>query len=398
MNEQFIETLQSLATIRQRANQLLSLARQDKLAHFFIDEEKMAATADYVIAVMYDNYPNLAIPYHSRWRHFEAGGIKRINVFAAEHGEALGKILYELVIVSVLLDAGAGQKWHYRDQSTGQFYSRSEGLALASFDLYYQGAFSLNAQMPWRVDAEKLLGFTEPLLGQGLQVSATNPLTGLKGRVALLNRLGEVVQARMEGRLGNFYSDVTALAVNQCISSETLFHRVLTTFVDVWPNSLHLQGKALGDVWRHSALKGECLADEFVPFHKLSQWLTYSLIEPLEQAGFKVTDLDKLTALAEYRNGGLLIDTGLLRVKNEKILQEFHAVDAEVIVEWRALTVALIDELATLIRERLKLSANELPLVKILQGGTWEAGRRLAAQKRTLGIPPIQILSDGTIF
>jgi len=44
--------------------------------------------------------------------------------------------------------------------------------------------------------------------------------------------------------------------------------------------------------------------DRIVPFHKLTQWLTYSLLEPLETAGLTVVNLDELTALPEYRNGG----------------------------------------------------------------------------------------------
>ena len=49
-----------------------------------------------------------------------------------------------------------------------------------------------------------------------------------------------------------------------------------------------------------------------MPFHKLSQWLVYSLIEPLAAAGFNVTAIDGLTGLAEYRNGGLFIDSGVI--------------------------------------------------------------------------------------
>ena len=53
-----------------------------------------------------------------------------------------------------------------------------------------------------------------------------------------------------------------------------------------------------------------------VPLHKLSQWLAYSLIEPLQQAGFTVADIDGLTGLAEYRNGGLFLDTGVLVLRD----------------------------------------------------------------------------------
>jgi hypothetical protein len=135
-----------------------------------------------------------------------------------------------------------------------------------------------------------------------------------------------------------------------------------------------------------------------VPFHKLSQWLTYSLVEPLEGAGIEVTELDRLTALAEYRNGGLLIDLGVLLPKHAGVLGERHAGASEVVVEWRALTVALIDELAERIRTKLGMSAAELSLPKILEGGTWSAGRRIAAELRPGGGPPLNVISDGTLF
>jgi hypothetical protein len=135
-----------------------------------------------------------------------------------------------------------------------------------------------------------------------------------------------------------------------------------------------------------------------VPFHKLSQWLAYSLIEPLQDAGLEVVELDALTALAEYRNGGLLIDSGVLVPKRGCLLGEAHPGDGEVVVEWRALTVALIDRLADQIRDRLGLSRAQLPLAKVLQGGTWSAGRSLARQVRDDGGPPLRIISDGTLF
>ena len=67
-------------------------------------------------------------------------------------------------------------------------------------------------------------------------------------------------------------------------------------------------------------------------------------------------------------------------------------------VEWRALTVALIDRLAERIRARLGLSAEHLPLAKILEGGTWAAGRKIARELRPGGGPPLQLVSDGTLF
>jgi len=46
---------------------------------------------------------------------------------------------------------------------------------------------------------------------------------------------------------------------------------------------------------------------------------------------------------------------------------------------------------------RAVLGKPDLPLACILEGGTWAAGRALAAEKRN-GNPPFAVNSDGTVF
>jgi hypothetical protein len=75
-----------------------------------------------------------------------------------------------------------------------------------------------------------------------------------------------------------------------------------------------------------------------------------------------------------------------------------HDVSSTLVVEWRALTVALLDRLAEIVRHRLGRDARQLPLPKILQGGTWAAGRTIARRLRADGSPPLQVISDGTVF
>ncbi len=67
-------------------------------------------------------------------------------------------------------------------------------------------------------------------------------------------------------------------------------------------------------------------------------------------------------------------------------------------MEWRALTVALLDRLADMVRTRLGRDAASFPLAKVLQGGTWAAGRAIARARRPDGSPPIKVISDGTVF
>ena len=157
-------------------------------------------------------------------------------------------------------------------------------------------------------------------------------------------------------------------------------------------------GVPLGDCWRHPAAGGEGADAGWVPFHKLSQWLSYSLLEPFEWAGVQVRGLDELTGLPEYRNGGLLLDAGVVQPLAADFAQRAHRPSDEWTIEWRALTVALLDELAPLVRERLGVDEAAMPLARVLEGGTWAAGRQIAAERRPGGVPPVNIDSDGTVF
>ncbi len=401
--KQIVAYLQMPQAIREQCNRLFSLACDHQLAYFGCDLSQLPQVADYVISITKDNYGDGEIPFHSRWRHFEVGDVPRLQKLQRQllgfSPLEIAQAKFDLVITSVLLDAGAGASWCYRERETGQVFSRSEGLAVASFHLFCQGFFSSNPKQPFQADAEALQSLTREKLAQGFQVSETNPLVGLEGRVKLLQRLGEVMQKQphifgvKQPRLGNLVNYL--LADTSTLTASRVFQALLTSLGEIWSGRIILGGVNLGDVWRHRALETEI---PYIPFHKLSQWLTYSLLEPLMELGYQVTGLEELTGLPEYRNGGLCLDLGLLQIKQPQILQQHHTVDSEVIVEWRALTVALLDQIAATIRDKLELSATELPLVKILQGGTWMAGRRIASQRRVGGVSPLSVISDGTVF
>jgi len=199
-------------------------------------------------------------------------------------------------------------------------------------------------------------------------------------------------------RPGGLFDHLVSRAQNGRIAAAEILSALLIHLAPIWPSRLTLGGLALGDCWRHSALKTGDATDGLVPLHKLSQWLAYSLIEPLQEAGIAVAEIDGLTGLAEYRNGGLFIDAGVLTLRDPSAAQREHNVDSELVVEWRALTVALLDRLADVVRARLNMDREALPLARILQGGTWTAGRAIAKKLRPDGAPPLKIISDGTVF
>ena len=401
--ESLAAALLSAKAVRERCHELLSACERDALPHFVLVPERLAGAADYVADEVRRNYPSLEIPFHSRWRHFEPGGIDRISpLLAGIDGPERARIRFDLAVTSVLLDAGAGTAWRWTEPGTGLEFARSEGLGIASLNLLASGSLSSDPRYPLRADADGLSRITEGTIARAFQVDDGNPLAGLAGRVALLRALGGALRANpawfgdAPARPGNLFDALTANRTS--VALDDALRAVLHGLGTIWPGRIAVEGVNLGDVWRHRAVMRDDATHRLVPFHKLSQWLTYSLVEPMLEAGVEVTGIDSLTGLAEYRNGGLFIDLGVLALRAPDEATVPLAADAELVVEWRALTVALLDRLAPLVWERLGLALDPPPLVKMLEGGTWSAGRRIAAERRPGGGPPIEVVSDGTVF
>src|SRR5216684_3384888 len=390
--------LLSAVAVRERCAIVLAAAERGETRHFRLIPERLDDAVERVVAVTRRRYPDLVVPSHSRWRHFGVGGIDRASLIAPGAGKAeAARARLDLAIVSVLLDAGAGPGWVYREAESGQVVGRSEGLAVASLRAMQAGLFSADPGRPWRADAAALAGLSADRLGRAFQHGPDNPLAGIEGRALLLRRLGEVTAARPEifgspARLGHLHDFWRPRRAG--LPAPDMLGLVLRALGPIWPGRLALAGVPLGDCGRHGAVAG----DGIVPFHKLSQWLVYSLVEPLSDAGFEVTGLDRLTGLAEYRNGGLMLDCGAIVARDPDLLRRPLDPFGEPVVEWRALTVGLLDRLAERVRDRLGRSAAEFPLAKVLEGGSWAAGREIAAEIRPDGGAPLTIASDGTLF
>lgn len=173
---------------------------------------------------------------------------------------------------------------------------------------------------------------------------------------------------------------------------------------NVWPATrTKIDGISLGDAWPCSSMPGGSLAqpwENIVPFHKLTQWLCYSLMAPMKKLlNIRFAGEELLTGLPEYRNGGLLVDTGLLTLKEsdvERGLTAFRnnsmlkgqqtveviplfSTDDDVIVEWRAVTVGFLDELLLEVNGILGLrGAEQLTLAQMLEAGSWKVSLLLS--------------------
>ncbi|KAI1616444.1 hypothetical protein EDD36DRAFT_492935 [Exophiala viscosa] len=424
-----IDTLLSLPAIRHRAGIVYEAAKQGTLNNFDFHPEALPKAADLVASIISRDFgPERFshIPPHGRWQHFEVGAIPRVSHLLHEwKTEGVDDFectrrLIDLFFVSVLLDAGAGDSWLYTEPETGLKFGRSEGLAVASLYLYQNGRFGSSADGAVTVNGRGLQGLTEAVLSQGMQVSSENPLTGLEPRAKLLQAFGASLLVHPqyfgdEGRPGNLVDYLTSRQSGQkALQVVDLWNILQSLLIPIWPKDrTRVFGEPVGDAW---PLK--CLGDSvemkstddrvanIQPFHKLTQWLAFSLMVPFERVlGYTWQGSNLLTGLPEYRNGGLFVDTGVLTLKPEVLkrgqkvsgtaLPMFEVAD-DAIVEWRALTVALLDEMHGLVSQRLPLS---LSMAQVLEAGTWKAGRELAAQHRPeTRSSPILVKSDGTVF
>jgi hypothetical protein len=208
---------------------------------------------------------------------------------------------------------------------------------------------------------------------------------------------------------------LTKKSQDKSLDVKVLWSTLQSLLIPSWPQDrTRINGHALGDAWPLSTLDKEGIKDEssrIQPFHKLTQWLTYSLMVPFERVlGYHWTNTKLLTGLPEYRNGGLFVDLGVLVLKEDALakglktsgesLPTFAAND-DVIVEWRAMTVALLDALYGMILTKMNQGEVkvDLSMAQVLESGTWKAGRELAARERpTTKSSPLVIASDGTVF
>jgi hypothetical protein len=402
--------LRDPATIRARCKFVYDRALRGEDSFFTVDEAALDGIAARVADLTVSRFPDLNVPIHGRMRHFGERAKEAYEAVDAYGPLERGAALIDLCVVSVLVDAGAGASWRYNDPVLKTAVGRSEGLALASLDWVASGALS-SQHTPYSVDAKGLQSITVESFKQAFQVSDGNPIVGGEGRVGLLRSLGDVLAeptratrfnpSRHPGGLAGLlasrgvFDDATG---HTRVTGAQVLAAILEEFGGIWPGRITLDGENLGDVWALPGLGAPGPHGDLVPFHKLSQWLAYSLVEPLAEAGIDVVELDGLTGLPEYRNGGLLVDGGLFALKDPANATVGHTVDSPFVVTWRALTVHALDLVVAKVRERLHKSATELPLPALLEGGTWLAGRHIAAEKREGGGPPLTVISDGTVF
>ncbi|MEA3066154.1 MAG: hypothetical protein QOJ27_2615, partial [Sphingomonadales bacterium] len=207
---------------------MLDVALAGGVEGWTVDLGRLGAAADLTASVTREAYPDLVIPFHARWRHF-AGEARLPDGRPAERARAA----FDLVILSVLLDAGAGPGWRFADPVSGETFTRSEGLAVASQRLFESGDL--------RADGEALAALATATLASGFQAGPDNPLLGLEGRTALLRRLGAQVLARPDlfatadgPRPGGLYDVLAARADSGRLPAPAILELLLEALGPIW--------------------------------------------------------------------------------------------------------------------------------------------------------------------
>ena len=267
MNEierpRLVQELLTPEAVRERCDEIFAVAELGGLLYFDYCPEKLDPAVELVLEEIYQNYPNAPVPFHSRWRHFELDGrnmwAELFDRFANISSGERARRRIDLIVVSVLLDAGAGPSWQYKDIETGLIFGRSEGLALASLRLIQSGILSIYGdEDPVRVDAERLINITSLELRSVFQVSNKNDLIGLEERTGLLNQLGKVMKQpesifrqNNEIRPGNLYDHMTASNNNGEIKARDILIVLLKELGTIWPDGGKIGSLPIGDVGEH---------------------------------------------------------------------------------------------------------------------------------------------------
>ncbi|KAL7419638.1 hypothetical protein Q5752_005551 [Cryptotrichosporon argae] len=430
-----VEYLRSLTAVRDRSAQVFDLVVAGKADHWDWHADKLDVVVDYCANIIERDFgKDYAKVTHCRRNHFSPSRDRIASLLAhpafPTDPVQRAATLIDLYLVSVLLDAGAGNAWVYTEVEDGNEVwkgGRSEGLAVASYRMFVEGVFSSVESEPLRVDGQALKALTPEILAKHLQVSDANPMAGLEGRTALLMQLGAALEARPDicpngrpGEILTFFAPTVTSQPEPVLPLFVFWSTLFDLLSPIWPSRTTLPSHprlVLGDVWpcpaldKHLAASGAARAegDSLVPFHKLTQWLCYSLVEAIEsEAGWKVDRGQGQTGLPEYRNGGLLVDHGLISIRPDSLPADAYpngkdcppvlAPSHPAVVEWRAVTVITLDKIHQELTTKLGVAPDELSLAQVLEAATWKGGREIAQAKREGGGPPVEIISDGTVF
>ncbi len=270
---------------------------------------------------------------------------------------------------------------------------------MASLRAMQEGLFSADPRKPWRADAAALASLSAARLGEAFQHGPQNPLAraGGQGLAAAPPRRRRRGPARTcsARRPGSAISTISGSRSATICRAPEMLRLLLHAFGPIWPGRLLLGGVPLGDCGRHRAVPGDGIraVSQAQPMARL---FADRAARRCRVHRHRHRRADRPRRIPQRRS--VHRHRGHRRRATPSCRADALDPFAEEIVEWRALTIALLDRLAEQVRQLLGVAPSAFPLARVLEGGSWAAGREIAAERRPDGAPPLLIASDGTVF
>lgn len=403
--------LRTTPEVRTRCARLLAGVRTTGSRWFEIDDKALQVAARDLASVLQRQFPRLHVPLHSVWRLFGQDGVDRQGhleqLLLTQPPTHRTHARLDLAAVVVLLCTAADDCEPYTEPATGHRFAGATGRAVATLHAFTAGLFSSDPQRPFQADARGLRGIVTDRLAAALQVHDRAGLRELGRRAILLRRLGELLSEQPEvfgeeGRPAGIFDIIVSpyghgVAHTADVDAHDILSQLLTTLSGLWPGGGEIGGTLLGDCWRHRLAQGDGLSEGWVPLHATLQALARSFLEPFLRAGVQVRGIGGLTATADRHVCQWVLDTGALRLRDPQAAGARWTCADEIVVEWRALSLALLEEIASRVRELLTRDEQGLPMGCILEGVAYAAGT-----DRGLPAPPaqaaLQVTADPALF
>ena len=437
-------------TVRLRCAGVLRSVEQNLSASFRLDRSALDLLAQRVTAQLQDKAFTASAFTAPFWQRLQSDGIDRpaelSRLLSGEAALDRARAWADLALLGTLLGADPGPRWRYVEQqalptaafaqatpdellalldragksaaegaaapppiaatspstgpSTSPSTGGSTGLALATFRAFVAGAFSADKTRPCRADAATLRHVDVAALRAMLQGTPLNTIQGLEKRAALLSRLGQVLPARLSELVPPLHLQAEA---GTEVMASALLSALLPALAAAWP-AAPVQGLPAGDVWQHrwagdAVVAGQDAGQDlgtggWVPLHAATQALVCTLALPLQQAGYRLVGLETLTASADSSNSALLLAAGVIVPRQQRLLSLSLKPGDEAVVECRALTVALFEEITNQVRATLQPAqgalAAELQVAEVVHA--------TAVVLAGGGAPALTVEGDGALF
>jgi GTP cyclohydrolase II len=417
------EILYSLQNIYENSEKIFMKIINGNSKYFIFNKNNYELLESKIEKELNENYKkNKKFINHSRLNHFEYNKKDYFKILHDENWKTdkIEKLRRstELIIISCLLDAGAGDNWKYYSIKTNEFHKRSEGLGLCTLQMYEDGLFSSDPANPYMVNAYGLKNLSLQKFMNYFQINDNNDLIGITNRYSIIKKLSLILESNTDyygyesPRLGNIvdFINLNYNITESGIKDHLIYDILVKSLKHIWENENSFV-KLPGDIWIHPDFKdpSNMYADHFF-FNKILQWINFSVIDYYEKfTNIEIIQTDILLPLSEYRNGGLLIDENIISLKNSlnpkcdcdcciptqnNTLDKKLKANSPIIIEWRAITINLLKKLFIKIKPIFK----NLTISQFLENGSWIAGRKIAYKKRDSGNPPLNILLDGVYF